>query len=197
VGDGSTQTCLEQEFDSGDNTSILTQVTQYAVSFWARMSAATAGGVLTVDLCDGSGSSILNQQGASQSIVVTLSGLSHTAWTNFVGVFQLPYVLPAEINLRIKLTTALSSGKDLFIDNMAMGVMTPLYTGGPSFAVFAGSEPFYAVVPDTFSAVVTNNYGGASNFKSFQPLFQRTCNMLGLGLQLPSASSPSISDSLI
>jgi hypothetical protein len=70
-----------------------------------------------------------------------------------------------------------------------------VYPQGPRFRVTQGSTAF--AVGDRFAISATNDHGGATNGQTFQRLFDRLFDLRGLGLQLPTAGSPTIADSLI
>lgn len=194
-GNGSENTCVTQLFnDSSGTPGIPLYQTQYALSVWVKVDVVPAAGVLTFDLYDGS-AVIADQQGTNNTYSITLSGLGNTNWNNYNITFRTPYIMPTTVKLRIRLSAALTNNRNVYIDSLGFGVTSQLYQGGPSFAVFSGATPFYH--PDYFSAAITNNHGGASNLKDFQTGFQRLFNMTQLGLILPSAASPTISNGLI
>jgi hypothetical protein len=107
----------------------------------------------------------------------------------------LPRVLPATVRLRVRVSTAISSGTNIFIDRLAMGTISALYTGGPGAAIFSGNVPF--IQGDGWNVTTTNDRGGSSNMGTFQALFDRLFNMRALGLLLPSSGLPTIADTLI
>lgn len=175
----------------GGTAGALLPETQYAVSVWVKMSATPAAGVLTIDLYNGS-SIIQDLQGTNNSFTIALTGVS-TSWLNYTGIFRTPYILPVLQYLRVRLSTALSSGKNVFINHLCLTPMTQVYAGGPSVACFSGATPFY--IPDTFSAAITNDHGGHANLKNFQTLVNRLYQPTALGLPpLPSSASPTIAD---
>ncbi len=196
VGDGSTLTALTQVFGSGSGTlGNVASASQYAINCWIQVSAVPAAGVLEIALVDGFGTILQDEQGNNASFTKNLTGAT-TSWVPFSGVVRTPYVLPSSVLLRVRLSTALSSGKNLFIDRLAMTPMQQVYTGGPSLAAFSGSTNF--LVGDFFTVAVTNNRGGSSNGLTFQEIFDRFCNMRVNNLLLPSTDgSPTLPDSLI
>lgn len=193
VGNGSELTSIAQTFGTGTPATLNSQ-TQYACSLWMKVDSVPAAGVLEVSLVDGSNTITTDVSGNQNKFSFTLIGAT-TSWANVSGSFRTPYILPSTLKIRVRLSTALSNTINLYIDHLALGTMTQVYTGGPSVSVFSGSSDFY--VPDSFTAAITNNRGGASNNKTFQTLYDRMFGMRQLGLLLPSSGSPSISDSLI
>lgn len=185
------------EFDSdGSQLTTLNQavtlapLTQYA--FCCRMLAdvVPAAGVITIDLVDGIGGTVVaDEAGTNNSFTVDCTALT-TSFTAVTGVFRTPRVLPAAIYLRIRISTGVSSGTSIFIDHAALGAMTELYAGGPSAAIFSGKVPFRAgsgqVLPDRFTLTATNDRAG-----EFQEWFDRNWDMRGKGLLLPSVTDAS------
>lgn len=195
---GATLTALTQAFGqsatSAGSTAKVYAGKQYAVNLFAKVDVVPAAGVLTVDLIDGSGTVINDDQGTANSFTVTLSSLT-TSFAAKNGTFRLPRVLPSTVKIRLRISTALSAGSSLFIDRMAMGEMTKLYAGGPSVAVFSGSTPW--VINDGWNLTVTNDRGGSTFGASWQSFFDRVFGMRAMDLLLPSAGSPTISDTLL
>lgn len=187
---------LTQQF--GISTGTLGEVeaaTQYSWNAWFRRDGtAAAAGVLTVDLIDSGGAVVQDDNGNSNSFTVDLTALTIT-YTNYGGAFRLPSNPPSTILLRLRLTTALTDGRSVYMANMSLGEMTQVYTGGPSIAVHSGGSNF--VLGDQASAAFTNDRGGATNLASFGPTLQRFFNLAALDLLFSSASSPSVQDSLI
>ena len=187
---------LTQAFDVSTGTSgELDAATQYSWNAWLRRDGtAAAAGVMTVDLIDGSNVVIQDDQGANNSFTIDLTALT-TAYTSYRGVFRTPSNPPSVMKLRIRITTALTDTRSIYLANMSMGEMVQVYSGGPSVTVHAGNIPF--VVEDYASATITNNRGGATNLASFGPVLQRFFDLASLDLLFPSSSTPTIGDQLI
>lgn len=197
VGDGTSTPAVRQQFNqsgvAGDMTQgrTLAPLSQVAMNMFFKMSSSPTAGVLTVALTDASGTIINDAQGTPNSFTLALPTSGFTSWMSAAWAFRTPAVLPAATYLSIKVTTAITSGSNLFIDRVGLTQMSPLYRAGPFISVFSGNANMLA--GDTTFLGITNNYGGA-----FQELFQKLFNMANLGLILPSvASSPTISDGLI
>ena len=193
VGDDATQTTLYQQFatrsETGDTSSIIASLTQFAINAWVKVDVVPAQGVLEFALVDEDNNIILDEQGTPNSIEVDLT----TATTTFEpsdGFFRTPRILPVSIRLRIMLKTALSAGSSVFIDRLGFAQPVSFYQGGPVFAAFSGNENL--INGDKFDINISNDYGG-----SFQQYFDRIFGMKGLNLLLPSSDTPTISDSLI
>jgi hypothetical protein len=167
----------------------------YVASIWLKAGGVISGGVLTVDLVDGSGTVINDQQGVANSATVALTGYS-TSWTNQTFSFRLPAVSPVVIRLRVRITTALA-GATLLMDDACLAAPTNLYPGGPSLAVFSNpAVPFEAIPdPDGWTVTFTNNRGGASLLASWQPLLNRLYQ--SPTFLAPYSGSPNILDNLI
>lgn len=183
-GDGSNLTQIKQAITG------LSSRTPYAVNLWAKVDVSPAAGVLVIDLYDGS-NVINDDQGTANSLSIDLT----TIGTSYVAkntVFRLPDPVPATVQLRIRLSTALSSGSSAFVDHLAFAPATQLYTGGPYAALFSGATDWE--LDDKFGVTVTNAQAGA-----FQTLFDRLFDMRNKGLLLPSATgaAETIDDALI
>ena len=203
TSDGSTLSSITQTFnttastslDSGGTPGTLSEDTVYGVNFYVKMSAMPSAGVMKVDLIDGSGTIINDDAGTANTITKTLTAVS-TSYVNVSGVFRTPLNLPSTVKIRIRISTAIDNTKVLYIDHMALTAMTgfygsnaPLYGGGPLFSIFSGdTQPR---IGDSWTIALGQTFG------AFQKFFQRVFNMSGLGLQLPSSGSSSISDSLV
>lgn len=174
----------------------LTAATPYAVNLWTCLDALDATGVIKIELVDGiSGTVIQDDQSVANAITVNVDDLTtdFQALTELVTepVFRTPTKMPALVYLRVRFSTVPSSGTRVFFDHLTVMPMTELYAGGPFAALMAGSSSLR--IGDTFSVVVSNDYGG--------DVQQWSNRFFGLGqsrLLLPSAtSSPSIPDAVI
>jgi hypothetical protein len=194
VGNSSELTSIYQEFDNGDlgTAAALSQLNQYAVNCWIKVDVVPAAGVLEIALVDGAGTIINDAQGVANSFTKSLPAAT-TGYLPLNGVFRTPAVMPTIARLRIRLTTALSTGSTLFIDELCFAGMSQSFQGGAYIACFAGNVPMIGndTARDRWTWTLTNTAG------LFQRLFDRFFAMKSLQLLLPSASSPSISDSLI
>jgi hypothetical protein len=192
LGNGSENTAIYQRFSTAaapyDTNALAFPNTLFAVNMWVRVDATPAAGVLRVALWNGS-SVILDNSGAPNSFNINLTTLS-TTWIPFSGIFRVPNLMPANVSLELKLTTALTSGRSVYVDRVAMCQPTQLYRGGPLISIFSGNVNL--IRNDTFWISIYNNYGGA-----MQTLFGKIFNMPQLGLILPSSLTPTVPDSLI
>lgn len=167
--------------------------TNYAVNLWARTGTGTASaGVITVELVDGSGTVTNDAQGVPNSFTFNATALS-TTWQAFHGTFRPPAILPATLQLRIRVSTALV-GAAVLVADVAMAQLTALYPAGPRLAIFRGDIPW--VAGDSFYLAGTNDRAGASYTATWQALFLKLFGQSGF--LLPSTSgTPTIADSLI
>jgi hypothetical protein len=190
------------EFDSNgvELTSIKQDITAqveprgvYCFNAFMKVDVFPAGGVITVDLVDGAGTVIQNAQNVNQTFTIDpQSGgdLSTSAFTAVGGFFQLNETLPEIVYLRIRISTAISSGTSLFIDEVALVEAEELYTGGPFVAFFRGQTELS--LDDTWTITVTNARGGG-----FQDAFYKNFGFADLLLPSDSAGGETILDSLI
>ena len=191
VSNGSELTCVQQQLTT------LQPLTQYAVNLWlAASSAAPAAGVVTVDLVNGIGGSVIQDaQSVNNSFTIGHAAMT-TGFVAYNGVFRTPNVLPPVVYLHIRISTAVTNAVTLYIDDVSMVAMTQLYKGGPSLAVFAGNVPLVTGnttnPPDSWSVAVSTDRAGL-----WQEWFDRCFNMKQWELLLPSSGSPTIANSLI
>lgn len=186
---GAELTHLVQIFNSASGTlgKLLPQ-TVYAVNLFTKVSAVPAAGALRIALVN-SGNTVINDDaGTANSTTIdltaeTASYASHTAF------FRTPSVLPSSVRLEIKMTTAIESGKSVFVDHLAFAEATQAYTGGVYVAAFSGSTE--VVIDDKWNIDVTSTPG------AFQKLFERFFGMRELGLTLPFDAAPTIDDALV
>lgn len=167
----------------------------YAVGLRYYLSGVPAAGVLTIEMVDASGTVLTDDAGTNLRKQVTLSAAAGTTWLSLSDCFITPRSLPSEVRFRIRLSTALSTGTDLFVDRAIVAPMRRAYTGGTYLGLLSGRTPW--ALRDYFTVTGANNRGGASYNATFQALFDRLFNMRQLGLQLPSDASPSLADTLI
>lgn len=190
LGDGSTQTAISQSLTVAD----LDSRTPYAFVAWLRRggSAVTAG-VLTVDLYDGS-STINDDEGTANSFTIDLTALT-TSFVASEGVFRLPEPVPSAVTIRLRCTTAISNGHDVYVDNATLIPMTRIGSnvGGPYVSVHGGATNW--ALDDKATVTVTNDQRGA-----IQTMFGRFFpTMVQNDLFLPSATGggENIDDSLV
>lgn len=193
VGDASTLHKIKQQFNSSSGTtSLLLPLKVYACSFWYAVTTGTLAGTLKVSLQDSAGTVVLDNQGTANSVTQTLSG-GPTTFTQIQTFFRTPTVMTtytAPFYLVVEMTVAQTNAKNLYIDELTLAIPTELYKGGPWLAVYPGATDY--AVGDTQSVVVTNDWAGRLQTKAQQFFDMRT-----LGLQFPTSSSGTVSDSLI
>lgn len=194
IGDASTLTQLK----TTDPLADLESLTPYALNFWLKADVVPAAGVLVVDLFDGS-SVIADEAGTNNSLSIDLTGIS-TSYVAKNVVFRLPEPVPATVYLRVRLSTALSSGSSIFIDSLAMAAMQqPSRAVGrvPFVAVFSGSTNWSLDDGDpnlvnTFKIETANDRAS-----DWQTLWDKLFDSGSSGFILPSSGTTAISDSLI
>lgn len=205
---------LTQQFGPASTASGATAGTQASVApvstvvanMFLKAAGVVTGGVMTVKLVDGSGTTINDAQGNPNSQTLTLSTLT-TSWVPHAFTFRLPYVLPAAVRLDVKISTALT-GSNVYMDwNAAattgsslsgqVGAVVNLYPGGPNVVLFSNpAAPFEAAPdPDAYTVAFTNDFGGSTYRASWQSLAAKLFQTPGL--ILPYSNSPTIADSLI
>jgi len=187
--------CLQFAGDGSENTELVTVVSlarlsTYCIAVWALCDIAPAAGEMTVDLVDGiDGDVLVDDMGTSNSFTIDLTALGtypepHTA------VFRTPKIMPAQVYLRLRLSTAMTAGSSLFLDEVIMVRMTELYAGGPFAAAFTGAKNFE--LADQAVITVTNNREG-----SLHEWLNRLLNLAPNRLLFPTDSPGTQTDALI
>lgn len=208
IGDGSTLASVYQTFANGaitgGNTTTLLPGAVYLFNAQIKLSNANpAAGVLAFSLTDGNGAVLNDNSGNPCTISVNLANVGNTSYNALSGAFRTPTIMPANVRLRMKLTTALTNGKNVYVDYMAITQPAAqayggLYTGGPYMAAFRGSTDSidYVTNPavgDRWTVAIKNDYGGV-----WQTWLWQNMNIPALGVPVPSsANSPTIADTLI
>jgi hypothetical protein len=183
IGNGSTLVCLQVPVT-------LTKQTCYAVNLWALVDVVPAAGILTVDLVEGIGGTVVaDDQGTNNTFTIDLTGLT-TSPTAQGGFFHTPLTLPEQLYLRVRLSTALSSGTSLFLDELCMVASTELYPGGLFVAGFSGPNDF--ALQDAIEITVANDRGGA-----IHEFLNRFLGLQSKRILFPTASPGTQPDSLI
>lgn len=192
AANGSELTTINQQLTN------LKPLTAYAFSAWWLADSAPAAGVFTIDLVDGIGGSVINDaQGVANSFTFNASDLT-TSWKHISTlvsgecVFRMPTVVPPLVYLRIRISTAVTNGRQVYLDHVALAEMTELYAGGPLIAAFSGNVALKT--KDTWSIAVTNDRAG-----KLQEWANRNFQMASLGLLLPSnaAGAETIPDTVV
>jgi hypothetical protein len=165
---------------------------QYAFNLWLKVSATPSAGVVEVAFINGSNTIIQDDQGNNQAVTMSLTAVS-TSFVNFNGVLRLPQVLPSTIKIRLRLSTAIDSGKSVYFGRFGMTQMSQFYSNGPYVAGFSGNTNVNAsgLTPDAWTFAISNTFG------AFQKAFYRWFIANNPGFILPNSGSPTISDSLV
>jgi len=193
------------EFDSnGSETTTIQQSvtlqpeTAYAVGLFMLADVVPAAGVITVDLVDGIGGTVIQDAaGNNNSFTIDCTGLTTSfQWIEDIAgsdpIFRTPAVLPPAIYFRIRISTAVSSGTSVFLDHVCLQAMSELYRGGPLVACFAtDTDP---VSDDTFDIAVTNDRAGL-----LHEWLDRNFDLRGKGLIFPvdAGGSETVPDTVV
>lgn len=137
----------------------LQPLTQYACNLFIKSSAgAPAAGVLTIDLIDGIGGSVINDQAGTANSFTFGHASFTTSFQAVNGVFRTPASLPAQAYLRIRISTAITNAVSVYLDEVFLGEMSECYVDGPSVAIFDGSTAW--LEGDLITATITNDRAG-------------------------------------
>lgn len=154
---------LELDSDGAQLTAIQCPVTVaertvYGLCLWACCDVTPAQGVLTIELVDGIGGAVLSDdEGESCATTIDCTALT-TSYQPTAVVFRTPTAVPTTAYLRIRISTAISGGTSVFLDEVAMRAMTELYPGGLFVAAFQGKTDHQ--VGDDAQIQVTNDFAG-------------------------------------
>jgi len=154
---------LELDSDGAQLTAIqcpvtVAEKTVYGVCLWACCDVTPAQGVLTIELVDGIGGAVLSDdEGESCATTIDCTALT-TSYQPTAVVFRTPTAVPTTAYLRIRISTAISGGTSVFLDEVAMRAMTELYPGGLFVAAFQGQTDHQ--VGDDAQIQVTNDFAG-------------------------------------
>lgn len=195
LSDGAQLTTINQKLSG------LSPQVAYAISLWAMADVVPAAGVITIDLVDGIGGTVINDdQGTANSITFNATALSDTVFKHLTAlvsgstecVFRTPTNLPPLVYLRIRISTAVTSTRSVFFDRASLVALTEIYPGGPLLAAFSGAADF--VFGDEFTITAANNRAGL-----LQEWSNRVFDMANQGLLLPSnaAGGETIPDSVV
>lgn len=176
---------------------------QIAVNLWARRDGTpAAAGVLTIDLHDGT-NVINDDEGTANTFNIDLTALT-ASFAAKNTVFRLPTPLPAAVYLRLRISTALTVGRSVYIDHLAARKMVSLMPSdawsAPYAAGFSGAVNFSADdktwreggTSRVFKIASANNWAS-----EWQKLFNRWFSHSKLGVLLPASGTTLINDALI
>lgn len=173
LGDGAQATIqLEQAMP----ISRLKPLGRYLVTIRYKASSTIAAGTFGV-IFTGTGYTA----GGSESISIAPGSLA-TSWTLQSFWVNMPAIIPTDLTLVVKVTGTLTTGKSIWFDDVY--VQAAKYFGGVAIGVVHGSNR--TCVDDRWSFTVANDEAGR-----IQTFWKRK-----FGRQLPSAGSPTISESL-
>ena len=171
TGDGAENTTIAQTLE-------LRPSTRYGFHIRMARSAGVPNGVITVELVDGT-NTVIN--GATMNVNVV--DLSVGTFKPFMFNFETPGTMPEVQKFRIRASTAITSGMNIFIDSAILRQVRTLSSRiGLMALAFEGVSE--ADVADNYVFDVANDYAGR-----FQTYFTKL-----YGRQLPSAAAPTIAD---
>jgi len=153
----------------------------------ARNSTA-ASGTLTLAIEDVDGTTVLDSQGGSASLAISVASI--TTDSTFYSPTMSFRVDPATIGpltLNMKINPAPPIGGIIYIDELVLVAGIELYPGGPIVAAVGGA--LAATTDDRWTLPITNDRAG-----NYQEWFERAFDMRSLGLLLPSAALPTIAN---
>lgn len=161
----------------------------------ANGAATASASTITVRLVDSGGSMVADDAGtnnqlvgSAHSVVTVGSGWNH----GYSGIFITPTTLPSATLLEVMQTTD-AAGCDDYVDHVCLVELDPIYQGGPYLDAFSGKVR--AVEGDAWTWAITLTSGSLSGY--IIRGLDRFLDLKGIGVRMPTAGSPSISDGLI
>lgn len=191
IGNGAENTTIYQ-----DLVAVLEPHKQYAIAFVCKVDSNPAAGAITVDLHDGS--SVINDEaGTANSLAFSITALG-TDWVWKTVSFRTPDPLPAACRLRIRASTAITSSRVFYLDDLTVIEMRqPSGDDRTPYAAFPDGSIPYSVDDNAADGTGTFKIAVANNFTSaIQKAFQRHFDMVGLRLQLPITGTNTLDASL-
>src|SRR5262245_18825395 len=162
----------------------------YAFGIRIKRPNAVTGGIITVTLRNPDGTVLTDILGNQISIAIALTGAEGNyilSWT----VFNVPPGFQTPISFSIRVTTAIPAGQSVLIDTVVFSQMINLYTGGPDIAFFPGNKAWARADKYKFDIATS------ATKASFVKLMDRLYNVRAREVDLPVATTPTISDGLI
>lgn len=184
LSDGAQATQLAQTVTLQTNT-------VYMITVQAKVSASDGSGTLVMQVTDGDGNVLTDDQGNSLTYSRDMNTQVTTSYQCFTFFFSTPRLLPTETRIEIGFGVAPTAAKYLLLSLAGVVAGTQLYTGGPCIAAVSGADP--TAVNDYYNAVYTNSLTS----QSFALGMNRLYNTLSLGQYFPAEDSPTIPDSLV
>lgn len=188
---------MEWDSDGAELTTLyhlvpLVAATSYTFNTFIKADVVPAAGAIKVELLDGIGGSVIaDDESTSNLLDIDITAIT-TSFVATSATFRTPSVMPDTVYLRLRISTAITVGSSVFIDEMCLVPSSQLYVGGPNVALFTGATPWE--LNDELTITATNDRGGAIHEWCNRVYDLRTNNLL---LPSNSAGGETISDSLI
>jgi|DEB0MinimDraft_3_1074331.scaffolds.fasta_scaffold23618_1 hypothetical protein len=166
----------------------------YSISVAAKYETAVPGVNLTISVRDSGGTILNNLVTGRQMSLQIASGDFTTSYQIFSATVFSPVSIPKGCYIDIRFSSNVANTSKVYIDDLVIAEMPQLQTGGLAYQMLGGSSRY--AVGDQFTASITNNIGASDGAMARE--FERFFSIgTEYGLALPSATSPTISDSLI
>jgi len=162
--------------------------TVYFAHLRALRSGTSTGAVIKVAIVQEIGGMTLDDDaGNANELEIDAAVLSDSTHESKWFSFRLPTDVVSPVYLRVAATTAIPTGGVIYLDEVAVAAGTEIYNGGPFLSAFSGRTP--AVAGDTWTLAVTNSHDS-----SWNDFYNRSMDLAGKGLLLPTTGSSLISD---
>jgi hypothetical protein len=151
----------------------------------------TAAGQVTADIAQSVGGSVLNDaSGNPNQLQIAATTIPAAGFSSPWFAFRLPPTAVSPVYLRLRISTAVTSGTRIYFDECVVVPAQQLYAGGPWVAIIGGATP--SQIGDSWTLEVANNRSGG-----IQEWYNRAFGMADLGLLLPVAGSNLIPETVL
>jgi hypothetical protein len=164
--------------------------TNYVIGIRMKRPGTITGGVITIGLCDETGTIVQDAAGNNLSTTLALTG-SAGDYALTYAVLPVPKSYATPVHVFVRVTTTMVGGESVLLDNFEFRPMTELYPDGPTVAAIPGSIGW--AVGDTYTFSVANSAGVDTFVRNLDRIF----NISDLDIPVPVSGTPTVLDSLI
>jgi len=191
VGDGSTTVNLSQTLGTtAGSTGRLNPDRPYSISFAAKYATLAPGVNTIVEIVDAGGTVYESAAIGREARLSVASGSLTTSWQLFSGTCFLPPEIAKGSKVVVRTSGNVANTSEVFVDDVTVAEMYPLGRGNGYVQILPGATPYRK--GDEYQRAFTNNEAGQVGLYC-----DRFFGLAGMGLALPSSSSPTILDSVI
>ena len=165
--------------------------TVYCCGMRSRRQGAASGGSLSASIVTGVGGAVVTDDaGNPNGLTWAASSMSTSSHDYRYFFLRIPQAVSQPVYLQLQIAGAVTSGANLYFDDVIIAAATQLYNGGP-WAIVVGGQ--IASSPTDAWTIVTTT----SNSSALQSWYNQALGTASLGLNLPTSGSIAITDSEI